>query len=180
MKVHDHLCRHPAGVGRIVRKHIRVIWPEAVKLLSTCVYPLRNWPHFAERVQEARSGQLALDGSRSRMSTALTPLYSSSIASGLKFSLLNTSAMSSHGSSGSLSSSSRSRGSVSRRRAVAFCPSIKAWNSRQRSGAVNGGDRALAPPVWVLAPAVAAPPMPAPTPLVAVAPGRTYVKPASS
>jgi hypothetical protein len=75
----------------------RSFWPEAVKLLSTLVYPLRNWPYFAERVQEARSGQLSLDRSRSRISVAVTPSNSSIRASGLKDSLLNSSAISSHG-----------------------------------------------------------------------------------
>jgi hypothetical protein len=122
-------------------------WLEAVKLLSTRVYLLRNWIHFAERVEEVRSGQLDLDGSRSRMSAAFTPSNSSSVASGLKPSLLKRSAISSQGPHGSLFSSSRSRRSVSRRLAVAIRPSIKARNSRQKSDAVKGGERAPVLPV---------------------------------
>jgi hypothetical protein len=42
-------------------------------------------------------------------------------------------------SNGSLSGSSRSRDSGSRRRAVVICPSIKTWNSRKKSDAEKGG-----------------------------------------
>jgi hypothetical protein len=109
MRVDDHLCRNPAIIPRKVGKHVRIVLARSREVAEHPRISAPELAHFAERVQEGLSGELAMYGSISTISVALTPSHSSSTASGLKASLLNSSAISSHGSSGSLSSSARSR-----------------------------------------------------------------------